>query len=34
MIADALDQMERGSDGVFEYLDRILAEKKMHLGEK
>lgn len=27
-IADALQEMEDGSDGVFEHLDRILAEKK------
>lgn len=26
-MANALDRMERGSDGVFEYLDRILFEK-------
>lgn len=32
-LADALYEMERGSDGVFEYLDRILAEKKKQLGE-
>ena len=28
VIAEALEEMERGSDGVFEYLDQILTEKK------
>ncbi|MEZ6095893.1 MAG: methyl-accepting chemotaxis protein [Pirellulaceae bacterium] len=27
LVAESLEQMERGSDGVFEYLDRILSEK-------
>lgn len=33
-IAGALQDMESGSDGVFEFLDRILAEKKRQLGER
>jgi hypothetical protein len=32
--ADALQAMERGSDGVFEHLDRILSEKKKQIGEQ
>ena len=33
MIASALEDMERGSDGVFDYLDQILSDKKQQIGE-
>ncbi len=33
-IAEALGEMEQGSNGVFEYLDRMLAEKKHPAGDR